>query len=131
VGSVRLWPKKCAGCSGLCAPMKRDPAPDAVAREAGKMTSPAAPFCWGCWDYIGMIRQALALRELDAPAWEAAGDLAMYNDALAGVRRSRAVQARRRIVRAVRFRWSEASIAEITHLLGFDRITVEKALAEG
>jgi hypothetical protein len=120
--------------------MKRDPRAEPfshlsksslVAHEAGKMLSPAAPFCWPCWDYIAMVRAALALRELDGPAWEAAGDLALYNDALAGVRRIRATQARRRIVRAVRFRWPESSLAEITHLLGFDRETVEKALAEG
>jgi len=110
--------------------MKRDPR-EGTAQDAGKMVSPPPPYCWPCWDYVTAIRQALSLRDWDTPAMSAAGDLGLYNAALAGVRGARAVQARRRIVRAVRFRWQEASLAEITHLLGFDRETVEKALAEG
>ena len=98
---------------------------------AGRPVSPSSPYCWQCWDRITAIRAALALRELDGPALNVCATLADYNEALAGVRKIRAVQTRRRIIRAVHARLPQGSIQEVALMLDLDRSTVDAALAEG
>lgn len=142
---VKVLPRGCHSCAELCSPLARDPrAPLAIGATAHaarrwvghagclRTIEPPRPYCWACWDRIAGVRGALALRELDDEAMSAAGTLADYNEALAGVRKKRAVQARRRVVRAVHERLGPGrSVAEVARLLAITPHAVSAALEEG
>ena len=118
----------CGACGLECRSQRRNPQQPGASHQS----RPPRPFCWACWDRITHIRQGLALRDLDDHAMTAAGSLALYNKALAGVRTTDIVKARRRVVRAVHVRLGPGrSTAEVARMLGVTPWTVEAALAEG